>query len=167
MIDRNTECLQEVQKALAELAGPSKAVNLQELAGSPEDCAKVHMGLAFAINSLFYCKWLGCSDDDDLVAAMMRVQGKTKQLTEGHPVMDQIQRVKLRYMKLNSAVEKAGKAQQEGSRLRIDKEATERIVRNALGSQIKQDEVAERSRHRAKKNLLSDSEDSQSANETK
>ena len=32
--------------------------------------------------------------------AMMRVQGKAKQLGDGHPVMGQIERVKLRYIKL-------------------------------------------------------------------
>ena len=42
--------------------------------------------------------------------AMMRVQGKTKQLNDGHPVMDQIQRVKLRYMKLNEAVKEQDKS---------------------------------------------------------
>ena len=64
---------------------------------------------------------------------MMRVQGKTRQLEEEHPVMEQIQRVKLRYVKLNQAVHETKAEEKETSRLRIDKEATERIIKNALG----------------------------------
>ena len=67
---------------------------------------------------------------------MMRVQGKTKQLTEGHPVMDQIERVKLRYVKLRQAVQDIEKAEKAESRMKIDKEATERIIKNALGAQL-------------------------------
>lgn len=55
---------------------------------------------------------------------MMRVQGKTKQLAEGHPVMDQIERVKLRYVKLRQAVQDIEKAEKAERRMVIDKEAT-------------------------------------------
>ncbi len=48
--------------------------------------------------------------------------------------MDQIQRVKLRYMKLNTAVKENEKSDKSEMKMRIDKEATERIVKNALGS---------------------------------
>ena len=48
--------LEDVEKAIEALGGSNAVLNLQELAGNPTDCAKVQMGLAFAINSLFYCK---------------------------------------------------------------------------------------------------------------
>ena len=71
--------------------------------------------------------------------------------------MDQIQRVKLRYVKLNEAVKEQDKTQAETARMRIDKEATERIVRNALGSQqIREDE--KKRNKRLGKNLMSDSD---------
>lgn len=97
---------------------------------------------------------------------MMRVQGKTKQLSDGHPVMDQIQRVKLRYLKLNEAVQEKDKVSKEQARMRIDKEATERIVRNALGSQqLREDELKQKQRSqkassgKANRNLLSSDSD--------
>ena len=68
--------------------------------------------------------------------------------------MDAIQRVKLRYMKLNDAVKQRDANQVEQARIKVDKEATQRIVRNALGSQIEQDEA----KRNTKKNLMSDSE---------
>ena len=97
-----------------------------------------------------------------MFVALMRVQGKTKQLNEGHPVMEQIQRVKLRYMKLNEAVQAQQKAQNDAQKMRLDKEATERIVRNALGSQIKEDEERNRQRRQTTgtKGYLSSSSDS-------
>ena len=60
--DEQNLLLKDVEKAIEALGGPQKGgsavLNLQELAGNPTDCAKVQMGLAFAINSLFYCKFL-------------------------------------------------------------------------------------------------------------
>ncbi len=53
---QNELLLSQVKKAIDDLAEDKQAFNLQECASNPSDCAKVHMGLAFAINSLFYCK---------------------------------------------------------------------------------------------------------------
>lgn len=104
------------------------------------------MGLAFAVNSLFYCKytlspniWTTFLGNLKLLtrvlyAAMMRVQGKAKQLGDGHPVMGQIERVKLRYIKLRQAEQEKERVEKAENRIKIDKEATERIVKNALGS---------------------------------
>ena len=56
--------IEDVRKAIAELSESGQdgqQLNLQELAGKPVESTKVHAGLAFAINSLFYCKcetWL-------------------------------------------------------------------------------------------------------------
>ena len=46
--------------------------------------------------------------------------------------------------------------------MRIDKEATERIIKNALGSQLKEDQQKLKS---TKKNMMSDSESSDSESE--
>ncbi len=50
--------------------------------------------------------------------------------------MDQIERVKLRYVKLRQSVQDIEKAEKEESRMKMDKEATERIIKNALGAQL-------------------------------
>lgn len=55
-VGAENQMLQDIENAIEALGGPSKVMNLQEMAGDPVDCAKVQMGLAFAINSLFYCK---------------------------------------------------------------------------------------------------------------
>jgi len=43
-------------------------------------------------------------------------------------------------VKLRQAVQDIEKAEKAESRMKIDKEATERIIRNALGTQLKDDE---------------------------
>ena len=47
--------LADIEKAIQDLKGGANgSLNLNSLASDPVNCAKVHMGLAFAINSLFY-----------------------------------------------------------------------------------------------------------------
>ena len=74
--------------------------------------------------------------------------------------MDQIQRVKLRYVKLNQALAQNEKSEKESTRMRLDKEATERIVKNALGSQLKEDQMKQKKANSTKRNMMSDSEES-------
>ena len=59
-------------------------------------------------------------------------------------------------MKLNSAMAEQEKMQNEVKRVTIDKAATERIINNTLGAQIRADE---KKRQGAKNMLSSDSED--------
>ena len=66
-------------------------------------------------------------------------------------------------MKLNTAIKENEKSDKDCAKMRIDKEATERIVKNALGSQVDEDErsrqkKAASSKKSTKKNMLSDSE---------
>ena len=95
---------------------------------------------------------------------MMRVQGKTKQLGDDHPVMGQIERVKLRYIKLRQAEQEKADAEKAESRVKIDKEATERIVKNALGArQLREDEQM---RAASQRNLMSSSDEDSDINES-
>ena len=68
-------------------------------------------------------------------------------------------------MKLNSAVQDNEKAQKERAKMSIDKEATERIIKNALGSQIKEDEAKNRQKLKSKRNMMSSSDDENSEQE--
>jgi len=54
----STESIEAVKVAIADLLenSPDDRLNLQEMAADPSDCAKVQMGLAFAVTSLFYSK---------------------------------------------------------------------------------------------------------------
>jgi len=75
-------------------------------------------------------------------------------------------------MKLNTAIKESEKSEKDCAKMRIDKEATERIVKNALGSQIDEDErsrlkKAASSKKTAKRNMLSDSEESDSEEQAK
>ena len=90
------------------------------------------LGMAFTINSLFYCKnYKNCVT---LSLALLRVQGKCK-LIEDHPVMRQTDHVKGRYLKLQEALQaKERKNSGKNERSRLDKEATERMIKHAIGS---------------------------------
>ena len=65
--------------------------------------------------------------------AILRSQGKCK-LLENHPVMSQTEHVKERYVKLEKAIKERDNKKKTNERNRLDKEATERIIRHALGS---------------------------------
>ena len=56
----SAETLGAVEAAIKDLTqgSPDGRLDLQKHS-DPAVSAKVHMGLAFAVNSLFYCKWPG------------------------------------------------------------------------------------------------------------
>ena len=57
-------------------------------------------------------------------------------MLESHPIMDQTNRVKERYMKLQEALQEKDKAKSgRNERSKLDKEATERMIKHAIGSQ--------------------------------
>ena len=89
---------QEVeQKLTAVVEGHENFKALVKKAAGPEEAAKIALGLAFTLNSLFY--------------SMVRVQGNRGQtVLQEHPVLDQIQHVKERYVKLNKATQSSEKA---------------------------------------------------------
>ena len=57
-------------------------------------------------------------------------------MLESHPIMDQTNRVKERYMKLQEALQEKDKAKSgRNERSKLDKEAAERMIKHAIGSQ--------------------------------
>ena len=101
---------------------------------------------------------------------MLRTQGKCK-LLEDHPVITQTNHVKERYMKLAKTIAERDGKETEHERNRIDKEATKRIIKNALGSQIEMDKIKSQSlldegKSKKKKNYMSSSSDSDSGSDS-
>ena len=129
-----TRQIEEVKTTLSALTEENESLRtLINKAASPEEAAKLSLGLAFTLNSLFY--------------SMLRIQGSRGQsVLVDHPVLEQIQHVKERYIKLNATTKKAEKDAQTQSRMKLDKEVTERLIKHAIGSQAELDEIKRQER---------------------
>jgi exosome complex protein LRP1 len=111
--------LDQVQSALE----PFLNKNLADAAADlpPAEKAKLQLLLAYSCNALFYM--------------YLKTQGANVQQ---HPVTSELNRVKEYFAKLKSATEKAANAPEtvaSGPSLRLDKEASKRVVKHSLPRQ--------------------------------
>jgi exosome complex protein LRP1 len=117
-LDSFGSALDQVQAAL----GPFLSSNVADMTADlpPAEKAKLQLLLAYSCNALFYM--------------YLKTQGANVQQ---HPVSSELNRVKEYFAKLKSASEKpiAGVAAASGPVLRIDKEASKRVVKHALPRQ--------------------------------
>jgi exosome complex protein LRP1 len=118
-LDSFQASLDQVQTALE----PFLNKNLADIAADmpPAEKAKLQLLLAYSCNALFYM--------------YLKTQGTNVQQ---HPVTSELNRVKEYFAKLKSATEKATGAPESsasGPSLRVDKEASKRIVKHSLPRQ--------------------------------
>ncbi|KAH3758159.1 nuclear nucleic acid-binding protein C1D [Pelomyxa schiedti] len=111
-----THTLTEVDDTISKLESqlePLFEVSLQELKEKlqPVDQAKLHMTLAYAINSLFYM--------------FLKTQGVS---TQNHPVVAEMGRIKEYFEKLKDLTNRAKAA-------RIDQQAAARFIKHGVGKQ--------------------------------